>query len=254
MLAVIRSKRRRRRASGVVAKRILPASELSAAFSRAFSSASASISIALTSRDAHQAHRNREHARARADVQRVLEALRRAKFLDRRERAVSGRMMPGAKGLSGIDHQLKPPRSDVRVPRRNDQQAAAHPQRLETIHPCRGPSGIRDELASAASGRGARASRPPPSHAESPRAATGQADRNTPGVPASRGDARSDGRRRPRIPSPPRRPACAAASSTIAAGISKATRTYLRAACVAIRVIVRCRSSVIFKHKGHRAA
>ena len=98
-------------------------------------------------RDAHQTHRNCEHARARADVQRLLEVLRRTKFLDRRERAISGRMMPSAKGLSGVDHEPKPPRTDVGIPWRNDQQVAAHPQRLETIHPCRGPSGILDKLA-----------------------------------------------------------------------------------------------------------
>ena len=39
-------------------------------------------------------------------------------------------MMPRAEGLSRIDYQLQPPRGNVRVPWRNDQQAAANPQPL----------------------------------------------------------------------------------------------------------------------------
>lgn len=75
--------------------------------------------------DTHQTHRNREHARPRADVQRVLETLRRAKSLEGRERAISRRVMTGAEGLSWIDYDLQTPRGYVGVPRWNDEQAAS---------------------------------------------------------------------------------------------------------------------------------
>ena len=230
MLAVIRSKRRRRRASGVVAKAILSPSELSAAFSRALSSASASISIARHLRDAHQAHRDREHARSRADIQRLLEAARRAKLLDRRERAVSCRMMPGAEGLSGVDDQPEPLCLSRRVAALLSQGGTISRRRptgsgsKRSIHAVAHPgSSIRRRAG------GARRAREHPgrSHRATNRrqAQAARAVRSRPGVPASRGDGRCDGRRRPRIPSRPRRPACPAASSTIAAGISKATCT-----------------------------
>ena len=105
----------------------LLASELSAAFSWAFSRWRA-ISIALTSATPI---RRIAIASTPEPVPTSSACSKRSvaqKFLDRCERAVSGRMMPGAKGLSGIDHQLKPPRGDVRIPWRDDQQAAANPQ------------------------------------------------------------------------------------------------------------------------------
>ena len=96
--------------------------------------------------DAQTRHRQRQHARAGADVKRGREITPGAFGLQRDQRATRSGMMSGAESKARVDDYRNPAVGRIRIPWRHDCQRLPNCQRFETLLPHRRPSRIDQRL------------------------------------------------------------------------------------------------------------